>query len=35
MKRTRKWFLASGAAVVMVFVAIVNPVGRARLQNEI
>lgn len=35
MKRTRKWWLASGAAVVMAFVAIVNPVGRARRPREI
>ena len=35
MTRTRKWLLASGAAVIMALVAIVNPVGRARWQEEI
>jgi hypothetical protein len=33
MTRTRKWFLMSGAALVVAFVAIVNPVGRARMEE--
>jgi len=33
MKRTRKWMLISGATIVVAFVAILNPVRRARLQT--
>jgi hypothetical protein len=35
VKRARKWFLVSSAAVVVAFVAIVNPLSRARLDEEV